>query len=91
MENDQLQDHKHDFNDPGHDHSYIDYSTLNNDESNGPEDGRGNFNYYSNRRTDNEKTGVNYNYTFITLISQLSVSTLCPLPTEVAMRPGLRT
>ena len=60
MEEDQMQDHKHQVSDPGHTHGYSDKHTVNNNAiiGTGPKDGDGDFDSITRRTSDSEVTGI---------------------------------
>merc|ERR1719507_2984937 len=59
MEEDQMQDHKHQVSDPGHTHDYNDKYTNNVDGPKpGPEDGEGIFGYDHDSTSDSSQTGI---------------------------------
>jgi len=59
MEEDQMQDHKHELNDPGHSHVYDDRYTDNRDGPHtGPEDGEGIFGLSHIRTSEKSTTGI---------------------------------
>ena len=57
LEEDQLQEHTHKVNDPGHNHQFTDRYTVNNGEHDGPEDGNGLFGYPHSAETAIGSTG----------------------------------
>merc|ERR1719391_1437396 len=62
LEEDQMQDHKHQVSDPGHTHDYNDKYTNNRDgPHDGPKDGEGIFDYDHDRTSDSSKTGITVN------------------------------
>merc|ERR550517_519711 len=58
LEEDQLQEHTHKVNDPGHNHQFTDRYTVNNGEHDGPEDGNGLFGYPHSAETAIGSTGI---------------------------------
>merc|ERR1711971_300404 len=59
LEEDQMQDHKHELNDPGHSHVYDDRYTDNRDGPNtGPKDGEGIFGLSHTRTSEKSTSGV---------------------------------
>ena len=57
LEEDQLQEHTHKVNDPGHNHQFTDRYTVNNGEHDGPDDGNGLFGYPHSAETAIGSTG----------------------------------
>merc|ERR1711971_894123 len=59
LEEDQMQDHKHELNDPGHSHVYDDLYTDNRDGPNtGPKDGEGIFGLSHTRTSEKSTSGI---------------------------------
>ena len=59
LEEDQMQDHKHGLDDPGHIHQYDDKYTVDNNDSDGPQsNARGHFEMSHTRYTISSQTGI---------------------------------